>query len=151
MGWTVHNLGDLDLLDPDTYHVEDVGNPPEQSVDEEYRALMDGAGVTLVRSAFGDAPLTLDIICLGTSKAAAKAARQALRDEIDAVYNGTTKVWEYQEDASESGPDSWLIKGGIVHDRIRPSSGEQIFGLMMVGSTIKVVACARVILHLSKS
>lgn len=149
MTWVVHNLGSLDLTftgPSDSYFVEDIGDPPEQAVDEEYRSLMDGAGVQLVRSAFGDAPLTLNIICLGSTKALAKAARQALRNEVDAVYNGTAKIWEYQEDSSESGPDSWYIKGGVVHDRLRPSSGEQIFALSGLA-----IACARVILHLSKS
>lgn len=149
MAWVSHTLGSLNFnyTNPatDMYFVEDIANPPEEQIDEEYIALQSGAGARLARFSVGDAPLTLDVTCRGATKGDAEAAREAIRAEIDAAVNGTAKVWAYQEDATAP-VHSWNIQGGRVIDRWRPSSGEQYFSLDGLP-----IAFARVVLHLSKN
>lgn len=149
-GWVVHSLGGISLLFTDvassTYLVEDIANPPEEKINEEYVDLGDGAGARLSAFSISEAPHTLDVICLGSDQAAADAARQALQAKIDLAIGGVDVSYEYQLDPSQPEPSSWKVVGGRVRERWLDSENVHLIGLAG-----RYVACAKVYLTLSKN
>lgn len=149
-GWAVHTLGGIDLrfTDPavSAYFVEDIADPPEEKTNEQYVALNDGAGARLASFSVGEAPITLDVICLGASQDEADANRDALQAVIDAAISGDDVTYEYKRDAAQAENTIWLVQGGIVRPRWRTGDGnQQIFGLYG-----RYTSPARVVLTLSK-
>lgn len=146
MPWTVHTLGSVDLLVEDDYFVEDTGNPPEERVGDGYVDLNDGPGARLAFFTVGEAPFSLDVICLGETQTDADEKRETLRDQVDSAINGTILTYEYQMDVSQPEPVQWRVIGGRVKDRWRTGQGsEQIFALRGF-----YVALCKVDLFLSK-
>lgn len=149
MGWVVHSLGGISLLFTDpltsTYMVEDMDEPPEEEIGDEYANLNNGAGARLSKFSVGKAPFGFSVICLGSDQGVADEARDALQDKITLAMGGTVVTYEYQEDATQPEPISWRVLGGRVRHRWHSGKGEQIFGIYG-----RYTALARVTLNLSK-
>jgi hypothetical protein len=132
-GLAVHLIDGIDLnyVDPVTsdFFVEDMGNPPEERISEEYVTLGDGAGARLASYEVGEAPMSIFIIALGDTEADAEAKLGPLQDAFDRAANGEEVVYEYKESDSMTANKTWRILRGTVLPRWRTGAGEQLFGL----------------------
>lgn len=117
VGWPIHTLGDLDLRWTEGFYAVDGSSSEiDENRLEELVPLRSSDGARLSYSRGVEMPLTLNVYCLGDTKAEAKAARVALNqvliDARNARATGDYPTYSFQEDVSESEPEVFYVVGG---------------------------------------
>jgi hypothetical protein len=128
--WTSHDLAGIDLLDDTAYLVDESSTDPDPKQTDEYTGLRASDGARLTFDEEAETVQILNVICVGTTLAIAKANRQAIDDVLTAARasDGQTYTYSFQEDVSEPEPDTWYLIGGRLKAVTQFSGSGRIFG-----------------------
>lgn len=115
MTMAVHSLGALNLIyttsAASTYFVAQMAGDIDWNEEEEYVPLRSSSGARLSYSLEKEGEIQLEIMCLGDTFDLAKAARAAIKAELDAAKAGSLKT--YVERATvETTARTYRIVGG---------------------------------------